>query len=50
MHYTEPSVPATVSEISVVSVDEEVNEEKIQILMSCILLKIRMVKFKTLLI
>lgn len=28
MHYTEPSVPATVSEISVVSVDEEVNEEK----------------------
>ena len=28
MHYTEPSVPATVSEISVVSVDEEVNEVK----------------------
>lgn len=28
MHYIEPSVPATVSEISVVSVDEEVNEEK----------------------
>ena len=34
MHYTEPSVPATVSEISVVSVDEEVNEEKLSVLNS----------------
>ena len=27
MHYTEPSVPATISDISVVSADEEVSEE-----------------------